>query len=281
MKRFYQNQIINYKDELTNLNRLKKGGDNEMAEKKETNVQKEETPKTTKRRRNTLENPAGENEPKKMGEQEPQEELILEEEVKMTEGEESTETQDDQEQLSSLDILWNHAFRELDQWAKHADFRDDVFLKEAMYFAESIKRNQENIKSVREQFSREFANWERTAREEILMSTTALQHIFPKRSYEEINQQIDQIQSRTIAILRTPLQMSVSNQLMEQYFQIIKQYIALRKNGRKQYIKTLIQAASLIYESQKGFVNLFTGQLKTLMFPLNKYMEKAEELTKS
>jgi len=281
MKRSYQNQIINYKDEFTHLNRLKKGGDNEMAEKKETNTQKEETPKTTKRRRNTMENPAGENEPKKMGEQEPQEEPILEEEVKMTEGEGSTETQDDQEQFSTLDILWNHAFRELDQWAKHADFRDDVFLKEAMYFAESIKRNQENIKSAREQFSREFANWERTAREEILMSTTALQHIFPRRSYEEINQQIDQIQSRTTAILRTPLQMAVSNQLMEQYFQMIEQYIALRKNGRKQYIKTLKQAASLIYESQKGFVNLFTGQLKTLMFPLNKYMEKAEEITKS
>ena len=184
-------------------------------------------------------------------------------------------------QSSSLDLLWNHAFRELDQWARKADFRDDVFLKEAMYFAESIKRNQENIKSVREQFSKEFDNWERTAREEFLMSTTVLQHIFPKKSYEEINQQIDQIQNRTASILGTPLQMVVNNQMMEKYLEMIDQYIALRKNARKQYTKTLKQAANLIYESQKGFLNLFTGPIKTFMFPLNKYMEKAEELTKS
>lgn len=184
-------------------------------------------------------------------------------------------------QISSLDILWNHAFRELDQWAKKADFRDAVFLKEAMYFAESIKRNQANIKSVREQFNKEFENWERTAREEFLMSTTVLQHIFPKKSYEEINQQIDQIQNRTASILGTPLQMVVNNQMMEKYLEMIDQYIALRKNGREQYIKTLKQAASLIYESQKGFVNLFSGQLKTYMFPLNKYLENAEEPTKS
>ena len=186
-----------------------------------------------------------------------------------------------QEPFSSLDILWKHAFRELDQWAKHADFRDDVFLKEAICFAESIKRNQENIKSVREQFGKEFANWERTAREELLMSTTALQHLFPKVSYEDINQQIDQIQSRTASILNSPLQMVTNNQLMEQYLNMIDQYIVLRKNGRKQYIKTLKQAATLIYESQKGFVSLFTGQIKSIIFPLNKYMEKTEEVTKS
>ncbi|MDQ1004027.1 hypothetical protein QFZ28_004427 [Neobacillus niacini] len=193
---------------------------------------------------------------------------------------ETTELRD-QEQFSSLDILWKHAFSEFDQWEKNADFRDDMFLKEAMCFAESIKRNQENIKSIGKQFNKEFTIWERTAREEFLMSTTVLQHIFPKRSYEDINQQIDQIQKRTASILSTPLQMVMNNQMMDQYLNMIEKYIAVRKNGRKQYITTLKQAASLIYESQKGFVGLLTGQLKTFMFPLNKYMEKAEEVTKS
>jgi hypothetical protein len=247
-----------------------------MAEKKDSILKKEESPKTNKRRRNVVEKPMIENEAKETEAHEP-----IESKVQEPTHEEEAQQAGVQEQASTLDILWQHAFSEFDQWAKHADFRDDVFLKEAMYFAESLKRNQENLTSVREQFSREFANWERTAREEILMSTTALQHIFPKRSYEEINQQIDKIQSRTTAILRTPLQMAVSNQLMEQYLQMINQYISLRKNGRKQYIKTLKQAATLLYESQKGFVNLFSGQLKAFMFPLNKYMEKAEELTKS
>jgi hypothetical protein len=222
---------------------------------------KEESLKTTKRRRDTVENTSVENE------------TI---EVELPEATESKE----QEQFSSLDILWKHAFSEIDQWAKHADYRDDVFLKEAMCFAESIQRNQDNIKSVREQFNKEFVNWERTAREEFLMSTTVLQHIFPKRSYEDINEQIDQIQKRTASILSTPLQMVVNNQMMDQYFDMIEKYIAVRRKGRKQYIKTLKQAASLIYEGQKGFVGLLTGQLKSFMFPLNKYMEKAEEVTK-
>lgn len=227
-----------------------------MAEKNE------ESPKTTKRRRNAVENTTDENEIK---------------EVEISNTTESMEP----EQSSSLDILWKHAFSELDEWAKHADFRDDVFLKEARCFTEGIKRNQENIKSVREQFNKEFANWERTAREEFLMSTTVLQHIFPKRSYEDINQQIDQIQNRTASILSAPLQKVLSYQMTDQYFDMIEQYIAVRKNARKQYIKTLKQAASLIYESQKGFIGLLTGQLKSFMFPLNKYMEKNEEVTKS
>jgi hypothetical protein len=223
---------------------------------------KEESQKMNKRKRNAVENTTVEND------------------IKEVEPAETTESKG-QEQFSSLDILWKHAFSELDQWAKHADFRDDMFLKEARCFAESIKRNQENIKSVREQFNKEFANWERTAREEFLMSTTVLQHIFPKRSYEDINEQIDQIQKRTASILSAPLQMGLNNPLMDQYFDVIEQYIAVRKNGRKQYIKTLKQAAGLIYESQKGFVGILTSQVKSFMFPLNKYMEKAEEVTKS
>ncbi|WHY02161.1 hypothetical protein [Neobacillus sp. DY30] len=223
---------------------------------------KEESQKTTKRKRNTVENNTGENNGN---------------EAVTNEGIETKE----QEQFSSLDIFWKQAFSELDQWAKHADFRDDVFLKEAKYFAECLKRNQENINSVREQFKKEFQNWERTAREEILMSTTVIQHIFPKKSYEEINEQIDQIQKRTASVLSTPLQMALNNETMVQYFDMIEQYIAVRKNGRKLYIKTLKQAASLIYESQKGFVNLFTNPFKSVMFPLNKYLEKAEEVTKS
>ncbi|SDN15894.1 hypothetical protein [Bacillus sp. OK048] len=253
-----------------------------MAEKKDSKVSTEELPKTTKRRRNAVENHTVENEVKENEVLETVvEETIHDEEVKQNSAEVSHEGQENHDQISSLDMLWNHAFRELDQWSKHADFRDDVFLKEAYYFADSIKRNQENMKSVREQFTKEFANWERTAREEFLMSTTALQHLFPKISYEEMNQQFDQIQSRTASILNTPIQMISNIQLMDQYIKMIDQYIAFRKNGRNQYINTIKQAASLIYESQKGFVNLFSGPIKSLMFPLNKYLEKAEEVTKS
>jgi hypothetical protein len=188
---------------------------------------------------------------------------------------------EDIEQLTSLDILWKHAFGELDEWAKHADFRDEVFLKEVKYFTDSVQRNQGNMKEITEQFNSEFKKWEKTAREEFLMSTTSLQHFFPIKSYEEINAQIDQIQKKTMSILSAPCQ-TINNYLtLEKYLEMIDQYIALRKKGRSQYIKTVKQAGNLLYESQKGFVNLFARQIKTVMFPLNKYLEKTEELTKS
>lgn len=188
---------------------------------------------------------------------------------------------EDMEQLSSLDVLWQHAFGEIDEWAKHAEFRDEVFLKEAKHFAESIKRNQGNVKDIAERFNKEFAEWERTAREEFLMSTTSLQHFFPIRSYEDINAQIDQIQKKTMSILTAPCETFNNYLTMEKYLEMIDQYIALLKKGRMQYIKTVKQAGNIIYESQRGFVNLFARQIKSVMFPLNKYLEKTEELSKS
>jgi hypothetical protein len=186
-----------------------------------------------------------------------------------------------EEQLTSLDILWGHVFGELDQWGKHANYRDEIFLNEAKYFAESVKRNQGNMKEIAEQFNKEFAEWERTAREEFLMSTTSMQHFFPIKSYEEINAQIDHFQKKTMSILTAPCQTISKNLTIDKYLEIIDQYIALRKKSRLQYIKTVKQAGNLVYENQKGFVNLFARQINTLMFPLNKYLEKAEELTKS
>ncbi|MGJ7910420.1 hypothetical protein [Neobacillus sp. LXY-1] len=186
-----------------------------------------------------------------------------------------------EEQLSSLDMLWKLAFKELDEWAKRADFRDEVLLKQAQLFVDSIQRNQENIKSVTEKFSQEFSEWEKTARDEFLMSTTSLSHFFPLKSYEEINQQIEKIQKTALSMLQKPCQTMTNNQALEKYFDMIEQYIALRKKYRKQYLNTIKQAGNLVYENQKGFVDLFAKQVKTFMFPLNKYLEKAEELTKS
>jgi hypothetical protein len=186
-----------------------------------------------------------------------------------------------EEQISGLDMLWRNAFQELDEWAAHAEFRDEVFLKETMFFVDSIKRNQGNLKAVSEQFYKELLEWEKVAREEFLMSTTTLQHFFPIKSYEEINEQIDNFQKRTLSIINAPYQAIANFDAMDKYLQIVERYISLRKRGRLQYLKTIKHAGDLVYENQKGFVNLFSRQIQTLMFPLNKYLEKAEEISKS
>ncbi|WP_180960326.1 hypothetical protein [Neobacillus cucumis] len=186
-----------------------------------------------------------------------------------------------EDQLSSLDLLWRNAFGELDEWEKRADQRDAIFFKAAKQFADSIQRNQGNLIELGAQFYQEFSTWEKTAREEFLMSTTSLQHFFPLKSYEDINTQIDQIQEKTLTLFSAPCQPIVNTFSTDKFLEMIEQYITLRKRGRQQYIKTIKQAGSLIYENQKGFVNLFAKQIKTIMFPLNKYLEKSEELTKN
>ena len=185
------------------------------------------------------------------------------------------------EPISSLDLLWKHALGELDEWSARADFRDEVILQAAKNYSESIKRNSENIKVISEQFSKEMADWERTAREEILMSTTTIQHFVPVRSYEEINQMFDNLQSKAASILYAPFRALAGNEPTDKAIEMIEQYISLRKESRLQYIRNVKQTASQIYENQKVFVNLFTKQIKTVLFPFNKYLEKTEEIAKS
>jgi len=186
-----------------------------------------------------------------------------------------------EEQLSSLDILWQSLFHELDDWAKSAEFCDQVLLRKAQLFAENIRRNQSNAKAMVEQFYKELGEWEKAARDEFLMSTTSLAHFFPIKSYEVINAQINELQEKTMALMKQPFQVIEDFQAVDKYVEMIEQYLLLRKQMRKQYLQTLKHAGNLVYENQKGFVNVFAKNVKAFIFPLNKYLEKSEDLTNS
>lgn len=183
--------------------------------------------------------------------------------------------------VSSLDLLWKFAYQEFDEWVKCAEHRDEVFLEKVRRFSESVQRNQGNKIAIAEQFTKEFTEWEKTVRDEFLMSTTTLQHFFPVQSYEEMNAQMNQIQKTVLSLLSTPCRNIANYQSIEKYVEMMEHYIVLRKKGRMQYINTVKQTGNPLYEFQKGFVNLFTTQFKELILPLNKYMEKTEEPSKS
>ncbi|MEH7414850.1 hypothetical protein V7266_06145 [Neobacillus drentensis] len=204
----------------------------------------------------------------------PEKTEILETESNEEEKVKASVKKESKEQLSSLELLWSLAFGELDEWGKRAENRDAVFLNAAKQYAEGVQRNHGNLIEIGSQFHQEFSSWEKTAREEFLMSTTSLQHFFPFKSYEDINKQIDQLQEKTLNILAAPYTRIVNTLSVDKYVEIIEQYITLRRRGREQYIKTVKQAGNLIYENQKGFVNLFTRQIKSFMFPMSKYLEK-------
>lgn len=188
---------------------------------------------------------------------------------------------DQEEQLSSLEMVWKAAFTELDAWAKRFNERDEAFLSATRHYVEMVRRNQDNVNTITEQFNKELSAWEKGAREELLVTTTAIQHFFPIKSYEEINQVVDEIQQRTGSLLTTPIRALTSGQALDKYQAAVEQYMALRKSTREKYIDSVKKTSNVIYENQRVFVNLFANQVKTALFPFQKYMKSPTEPSKS
>lgn len=184
-------------------------------------------------------------------------------------------------QLSSLELIWKIGFDELDAWANRFNKRDELFLSAVKNYVESVKRNQDNLKAVTEQFDREVKEWEKAAREELLVTTTTLQHFFPVKSYEEINKVVDDIQQKTAALLLTPVKALTGGQALDKYLDAVEQYLAFRKKAREKYIDSVKKTTNVLYENQKIFVDLFSKQLKAAIFPFQKFMKNAVESTKS
>lgn len=184
-------------------------------------------------------------------------------------------------QLSSLELIWKIGFDELDVWANRFNKRDELFLSAVKNYVESVKRNQDNLKAVTEQFDREVKEWEKAAREELLVTTTTLQHFFPVKSYEEINKVVDDIQQKTAALLLTPVKALTGGQALDKYLDAVEQYLAFRKKAREKYIDSVKKTTNVLYENQKIFVDLFSKQLKAAIFPFQKFMKNAVESTKS
>lgn len=186
-----------------------------------------------------------------------------------------------EKQLSSLELIWKLGFDELDAWAERYNKRDELFLEAVKNYVKTIKRNQENVKAVSEQFTQELKAWEKSAREELLVTTTTLQHFFPVKSFENINEVVDDIQTKTTSILLTPFRSVNSSQALDKYLETVEKYLAVRKNGREKYIESVKKTTNIVYENQKVFVDLFSKQVKSALFPFQKYMKNAVEPTKS
>jgi hypothetical protein len=183
---------------------------------------------------------------------------------------------------SSLDLLWKLGFNELDTWAERFNKRDALFLEAVRSYVEKLKQNQENAITIAAQFGMELKEWEKAAREELLMTTTPLQQFFPVKSYEEINKVVADIQNKTANLLLTPTQAIITGQLdaLDKYVETVEQYIAYRKNGREKYIESVKKTSNVLYENQKVFVNMFAKQMKTAILPFQNYMKNVTEQSK-
>jgi hypothetical protein len=196
---------------------------------------------------------------------------------------ENQETEvDGEKDLSSLDLLWKLGFNELNAWEERFNKRDALFLEAVKNYMEKMKQDQENGITIAAQFGMELKEWEKAAREELLMTTTPLQHFFPVKSYEEINNVVEDIQNKTAHLLITPAQSLVTGQLdaLDKYVETVEQFIAYRKNGREKYIESVKKTSNVLYENQKVFVNMFAKQVKTAILPFQNYMKSTTDQSK-
>ncbi|WP_052948874.1 hypothetical protein [Mesobacillus campisalis] len=176
---------------------------------------------------------------------------------------------------SAYEYVWQSLMGELESWFRNAEWRDDVLIHSLGQYAESVKRNQENIQLVTAQLMKEAAEWERTAREEFLMATTILQHFYPVKSYEEINLLMDRILHSTASILRVPCGKNWDGKSVDKSLEMAKGYMEWRRKARAQYIRQIKLAAGCVYENQKRANRLLTGQNRAL-FTFGRIRDKDE-----
>lgn len=183
-------------------------------------------------------------------------------------------------QQTSLELVWKNALEQLESWVEQSDYYDQVLLTAVQKYVERVNLNRENLKTITDQFNKELCEWEGTAREELLMTTTIIKQLFPKKSYHDINRVIDDIHSKTAKIFITPINALTSEQSTGKYLHAVESYVELRRQARQQYLQNIMQTASVFYGNQKMIVNLFQNQFKSIFFPLQRYMESSVNIIK-
>jgi hypothetical protein len=185
--------------------------------------------------------------------------------------------QNQDKQVSSNELIWKAAFEQVDAWAEKLSHRDELFLNTTKQFVEDFRRNQEKSSAITEQFKRELLEWEKYAREELLMTTTTIQQFLPIKSYEEINQVFDDIQNKTTYLLTTPIRALTNGQALDKYLETVEQCISFRKKSREKYVEGVKSTTNVLFENQKLFVNQFENQVKSALFPFQQYMKNVTE----
>ncbi|MEH7014732.1 hypothetical protein V7087_28640, partial [Neobacillus niacini] len=138
--------------------------------------------------------------------------------------------------VSSIELLWNQAFINLDSWVEREEVREDHFLQSAKNLAENVKKNQTNFKELSKQFSRDLFELENKSREELLLATISLQSLFPIKSNEQINNQLDYLKNKTAELVSKPFDHIGNGKFVENYVSVVKKYIEFRRNNRNLYV---------------------------------------------
>ncbi|MGG1677210.1 hypothetical protein ACIFOT_15845 [Neobacillus sp. NRS-1170] len=183
-----------------------------------------------------------------------------------------------EENISSKELLWKHAFQQVDSWIERENSREEILLKSAKQLAKNVKQNQNNLIEITQQFSKELRHLEKTSRVEVLTSTTGLQALVPFKSYEEINDSFDHLWNKASEFINTPFEklMNVSNP--ENIINGLEKYIEFRRNNRNLFVNNIKGTANSIQSHQLELLNTVRNQIKNVIFPFHRYLERSTKL---
>lgn len=178
---------------------------------------------------------------------------------------------------SFIDQLWNQSIQMIDDWDEGEYFREEVLLQSSIQLAENVIQNQTNAKELINQFKKELFKWEEMSREQLLTSNTVLHNLILINSFEEINNQVDQIKNLSSELLTSPLNNLLKGNYSDSIINTLDNYIEKRRNYRNYYVKNIKETFSIIQKNQITFLNFLTNPIENVFFPFNKYMVLSNE----
>ncbi|WP_413301097.1 hypothetical protein AA0X95_20445 [Bacillus sp. 1P10SD] len=180
---------------------------------------------------------------------------------------------------SSYDLVWNYALNRVDAWVVQENRREDFLLQSAKQLAENLKQNQKDRKELAQQFSKELSEWVMATREELLTTTTVFQNLFPIRSYEEINNRLDDIQNKIGKMTSSPYKGITYGEYVDNVVSTLEKFVEFRRSSRSQYVSTVKKSMFTLKVYQGKSLKLITSQVKNMFFPVQKYMVPTNEVS--
>ncbi|MEH6996414.1 hypothetical protein V7075_27545, partial [Neobacillus drentensis] len=106
---------------------------------------------------------------------------------------------------------------------------------------------------------------ENKSREELLLATISFQSLFPIKSNEQINNQLDYLKNKTAELVSKPFDNIGNGKFVENYVSGVEKYIEFRRNNRDLYVKNVKDTAFIIQTNQSALLNLITKPFRNVM----------------
>jgi hypothetical protein len=182
---------------------------------------------------------------------------------------------------ASCDMLWKQWEQTVDEWNERSAQAEDVYASFSNQWIESCQNMQANAEELTEKAACDVRQWEKVAREELLSSTAAIRYLVPFQSFEDTNRVMDTYWDQAIQLSTSPLRFysTLFNHTAKQWKDSTDQAIDYSRGNREKAICAIKEVSSSVQEQQGRFFQEYEKQVKSLFFPISRYIDKSDEMS--